>query len=165
MNRFQCRAARGLLGWSQLDLAKVCEFSETVVNAFETGFRRPSKASLATMRAQLVYAGAIFVDESDGFGVKLRSAEEQTTNWTPVVDTDVNIDGTQARVARIGLGLTLADAARELEIGLSTLVAFEAGDKAPRRSTNLKIMKGYEHLGARFFMDGERIAVSFKATP
>ena len=33
----QCRAARGLLDWTQQDLAEACGLSKTAINNFEKG--------------------------------------------------------------------------------------------------------------------------------
>jgi transcriptional regulator with XRE-family HTH domain len=65
----QSRAARGLLDWSQTDLAKRSNLSESTVRDFEKGRRVPSINNLAAIEHALAEAG---VDLVNGTGVKLR---------------------------------------------------------------------------------------------
>lgn len=72
LTREQCRAARGLLDWSQTDLAKKSELSEGTVRHFESGLRVPSVDSLTTLRAAMEKAGVEFIPENGGgAGVRL----------------------------------------------------------------------------------------------
>ncbi|GLK84436.1 hypothetical protein GCM10017653_25060 [Ancylobacter defluvii] len=70
----QSRAARGLIGWSQTELAQAAGMSLPTVKRFETGTgARVSPDAIATMRRALESAGVIFVDENgEGPGVRLR---------------------------------------------------------------------------------------------
>ena len=73
MNAAQCRAARGLVNWSQDQLAKVSTVSVTTVRNFERGAISPTANNLAALRRALEGAGVIFVDENgQGAGVRLR---------------------------------------------------------------------------------------------
>lgn len=71
----QCRAARGLLAWSQTDLANRSGISRATVAEFEVGNRRPIANNLAAIRAALETAGVIFLDDGQsvdgGPGVRL----------------------------------------------------------------------------------------------
>ncbi|WP_247991544.1 helix-turn-helix transcriptional regulator [Bradyrhizobium sp. 186] len=71
----QCRAARGLLAWSQTDLANRSGLSRATVAEFEIGNRRPIANNLAAIRAALESAGVIFLDDGQtidgGSGVRL----------------------------------------------------------------------------------------------
>jgi transcriptional regulator with XRE-family HTH domain len=76
MNVAQARAARGLLGWSQGELAEAAGLSHPTVKRFETGKgANVSADAVAKLRAALEAAGVIFVDENgEGAGVRLRKA-------------------------------------------------------------------------------------------
>jgi transcriptional regulator with XRE-family HTH domain len=71
----QCRAARGLLDWSQLDLAKQAGVGIVTVRQLEAGAHEPRRATLDVVRRALEAAGVEFIDENDesgaGAGVRL----------------------------------------------------------------------------------------------
>ena len=70
----QSRAARGLLEWSQVQLATAASVSESTIRDFEKGRRVPSVNNLAAIRRALETAGVIFVEENgEGPGVRLRN--------------------------------------------------------------------------------------------
>jgi transcriptional regulator with XRE-family HTH domain len=58
----QSRAARGLLDWSQAELAARSNLSESTIRDFEKGRRVPSINNLAAMRRALEDAGVAFID-------------------------------------------------------------------------------------------------------
>lgn len=62
----QCRAGRGLLGWTQGDLAVAAEVAIKTVTDFELGRRQPYPRTLADMRRALEDAGLTFLDENGG---------------------------------------------------------------------------------------------------
>jgi transcriptional regulator with XRE-family HTH domain len=66
----QSRAARGLLDWSQAELAARSNLSESTVRDFEKGRRVPSINNLAAIRRAIEAAGVEFID-GDQPGVKL----------------------------------------------------------------------------------------------
>ena len=69
----QLRAARGLLGWSQVDLATAAKIGRATIADFESGKRDPYARTLVELRDALEAAGVIFVAENgDGPGVRLR---------------------------------------------------------------------------------------------
>jgi transcriptional regulator with XRE-family HTH domain len=69
----QCRAARGLLNWSQDELAKLASVSVTTLRNFERGATAPMTNNLTAIRAALESAGILFIDENgQGPGVRLR---------------------------------------------------------------------------------------------
>jgi transcriptional regulator with XRE-family HTH domain len=69
----QLRAARGLIGWSQGDLAKAADVGRATIADFEAGKREPYARTLDNLRAALETAGVIFVEENgEGPGVRLR---------------------------------------------------------------------------------------------
>jgi transcriptional regulator with XRE-family HTH domain len=69
----QTRAARGLLNWSQEQLAAAAKVSVTTLRNFERGATVPVTNNLASMRAALEAAGVEFIPENGGGpGVRLR---------------------------------------------------------------------------------------------
>ena len=69
----QSRAARGMLDWSQTDLAHRSNLSESTIRDFEKGRRVPSVNNLAAVRRAFEDAGLIVIDENgEGPGVRLR---------------------------------------------------------------------------------------------
>jgi transcriptional regulator with XRE-family HTH domain len=72
----QCRAARGLLNWSQDTLAEASNVGISTVGDFERGRRTPCNHLLRDMRSALESAGIEFMPENgggpEGPGVRLR---------------------------------------------------------------------------------------------
>jgi transcriptional regulator with XRE-family HTH domain len=66
----QFRAARGLLGWSQTDLAKAAGLSLPTVKRFETAGARVSVDAVAAMRLAIEAAGVEFTNHEKP-GVRL----------------------------------------------------------------------------------------------
>lgn len=74
----QSRAARGLLDWSQAELAKRSNLGESTVRDFEKGRRTPTVNNLAAICATLEAAGVTFIEENGkGAGVMLRKGDEK----------------------------------------------------------------------------------------
>lgn len=72
----QCRAARGLLDWSQQELATRAEIGIVTVRQLEAGTIEPRRATLAVVRQAFEYAGVEFIDENGGGpGVRLRDRQ------------------------------------------------------------------------------------------
>jgi transcriptional regulator with XRE-family HTH domain len=73
MNAGQCRAARGLIGWSQEALAKEAKVAIRTLISFEKAERIPRASTMAAIRAALESAGVEFIDANGGgAGVRLR---------------------------------------------------------------------------------------------
>jgi len=73
----QCRAARGLLDWSQQDLATAATVGLVTVHQLEAGTSRPRIATLDVVRRALERAGVEFIDENGGgAGVRLRKSPQ-----------------------------------------------------------------------------------------
>ena len=68
----QCRAARALLDWSQLDLVETSDVGRSTITRFERGSHMPHASNLAAIRGALEKAGVTFIDENGG-GVKLKA--------------------------------------------------------------------------------------------
>ena len=75
-----CRAARGLLGWSQDELAQRAQVGLNTIRNFETRARSPRtgepvrlmRANLAALQSAMEAAGVQFTAEPDRIGVALR---------------------------------------------------------------------------------------------
>jgi transcriptional regulator with XRE-family HTH domain len=71
----QCRAARGLLGWSQRELSSNARVGLVTVRHFETSAHAPRLATLDAIRRAFESAGVEFIDENGGgAGVRFRKA-------------------------------------------------------------------------------------------
>lgn len=73
----QMRAARGLLGWSQSDLATKADLSLPTIKRLEGGFGpRVSDDARRRIKRALEAAGILFIDENGGgLGVRLRKRQ------------------------------------------------------------------------------------------
>jgi transcriptional regulator with XRE-family HTH domain len=67
----QCRAARGLLDWTQSELAEKAGIGVVTVRQFEGGKTAPLYATLVVLRSAFEAAGVEFLN-GDGPGVRLR---------------------------------------------------------------------------------------------
>lgn len=73
----QCRAARGLLDWSQLELAGKAGVGIVTVRQVEAGIGVPRRATLVVIRQAFEKAGVDFIDENgSGAGVRLRKSDK-----------------------------------------------------------------------------------------
>ncbi len=70
----QCRAARGLLAWSQVELAEKAQLGVVTVHQLEAGSARPRRSTLDVIRRAFEAAGVEFIDQNEraGPGVRLR---------------------------------------------------------------------------------------------
>ncbi len=72
----QCRAARGLIDWSQLELAQRAAVGIVTIRQLEAGVHAPRRSTLDVVRRALEAAGVEFIDENGGgAGVRLRKAQ------------------------------------------------------------------------------------------
>ena len=74
-----CRAARGLLDWTQSDLAKAANVSLTALRGFEAGRSIPVPNNLAAIVRALEGEGIEFLDGAAP-GVRLRVQPAKTEN-------------------------------------------------------------------------------------
>jgi len=69
----QSRAARGLLDWSQTQLAAKAGLGESTIRSFENGPRSPHPSSLVAIKSTFDAAGVVFIEAIGGeTGVRLR---------------------------------------------------------------------------------------------
>ena len=71
----QCRAARGLLGWSQQELANAAGVGIVTVHQLEAGIGQPRRSTIDVIKRAFQLAGVDFIDANGGGpGVRLRKA-------------------------------------------------------------------------------------------
>jgi transcriptional regulator with XRE-family HTH domain len=69
----QCRAARGLVAWSQQELAQKAGVGVVTVHQLEAASSQPRRATLDVIRRAFEAAGVQFINEDGGGpGVRLR---------------------------------------------------------------------------------------------
>lgn len=73
MTRGQCRAARGLLGWTLTDLANASEVNLNTISKFERGDNTPRPSTLKVLQRALEDAGIEFIP-GNGKGAGVRFA-------------------------------------------------------------------------------------------
>jgi transcriptional regulator with XRE-family HTH domain len=73
MTPAQCRAARGLIDWSQQQLAEAARVGVVTVRQFEGGAAEPRRVTMDALGRALESAGVEFIAENGGGpGVRLR---------------------------------------------------------------------------------------------
>jgi len=71
----QCRAARGLIDWSQMELAERAGVGIVTIRQLEAGIHAPRRSTIDVVRRALEAAGVEFIAENGGGpGVRLRKA-------------------------------------------------------------------------------------------
>lgn len=73
MSPAQSRAARGLLGWSEADLARKAGCDPSLVRDFEAGYADAPSGQIEVLRSAFMAAGILFTD-SPMPGVSLDAA-------------------------------------------------------------------------------------------
>jgi transcriptional regulator with XRE-family HTH domain len=74
----QCRAARGLLEWSQQELAERAQVGIVTVHQLEAGTSEPRRATVQAIRRAFEIAGVEFIDENGGGpGVRLKKRQQK----------------------------------------------------------------------------------------
>jgi transcriptional regulator with XRE-family HTH domain len=74
----QCRAARGLLSWTQTELASAASVGVVTVRQFEGQSGEPRTATLTVIRQAFEAAGVQFIPENGGgAGVRMRDRAER----------------------------------------------------------------------------------------
>jgi transcriptional regulator with XRE-family HTH domain len=76
----QCRAARGLVAWTQEQLAEQAGVSRSTVRDFETGRHELHRASAAVIRAAFERAGILLIEPEGDLGPGVR-----LNGWQPLV--------------------------------------------------------------------------------
>ena len=72
----QCRAARGLLAWTQYDLADRAGVGTVTIHQLESGVSQPRRATLDVVRRAFEAGGVEFIAENgSGEGVRFSKPE------------------------------------------------------------------------------------------
>jgi DNA-binding XRE family transcriptional regulator len=75
MTPAQCRAARGLLSWTQDDLARAAAVGIVTVRQFEADKGSPRRSTLSVIQQAFESAGVEFIPENGGgAGVRVRES-------------------------------------------------------------------------------------------
>ena len=77
MTPAQCRAARGIIDWTQADLARSAEVGIVTLRQFERGASEPRRAILKALRDALEQAGVRFIGANRGGGPGVRLREDR----------------------------------------------------------------------------------------
>lgn len=82
----QCRAGRGLLNWTQDQLATNARVSRATIADFENSSRKPQTNNLRSIADCMFAAGVEFIAEQDklGVGVRFRERKLEHTNSVKV---------------------------------------------------------------------------------
>jgi len=76
ITRAQIRAARALIGWTQIDLAQASGISQVAIKNLERGVTDPRVSTLISIQDALDQAGVMFLEPGDtrdgGAGVRLK---------------------------------------------------------------------------------------------
>ena len=101
MSPAQSRAARGLLGWSEADLAAKVGLDEAFgAGAFEAGRSDPASGQVEALRSALMTAGAVFSNgDSPGVRLERRDAPDEGTR-ADALTTENDREPQAARIAR-----------------------------------------------------------------
>ena len=76
MSPGQCRAARGLLGWTQRELSNRARVGLVTICHFETAAHVPRLATLDAITRAFELAGIVFIHENGGGpGLRLRQRQ------------------------------------------------------------------------------------------
>ena len=76
MTPAQCRAARGLLDWTQVKLAEAAGLLLSTVVKFERSGRAVAAGAVPTMKRALESAGVEFISENgSGAGVRMKKGK------------------------------------------------------------------------------------------
>lgn len=121
----QCRAARGLLGWTQQDLADQTGLSKTAINNFERGLADTKQVSLLLIRDAFEKGGAEFpTPHSVGRKIEdvsiLKGESANTSLWDDIFET-LKQDGGEVLISSVDEKRVLKDNAEGIERHLARL--------------------------------------------
>jgi transcriptional regulator with XRE-family HTH domain len=145
----QIRAARGLLGWSQSELASRAGLSVPTVKRLEGGFGpKVSDAACTKLRKAIEAAGIKFIDEDGGAGVLKVSNSVPDEAIRKVRKVSIR----QIKAARALLGWSQEQLAAAANMSIPTIKRLEAhdGPLGGRAETGDKIEAALEKADIEF---------------
>lgn len=108
----QCRAARGLLGWTQQELADIAGLSKTAINNFEKSHSDIKRDSLIAIQNALENAGVEFLDHD---GIRKRMENVKIIRSPHIYSKLIQDIGQQAEAQSTGEVLIASYSAPEKE--------------------------------------------------
>jgi transcriptional regulator with XRE-family HTH domain len=87
----QCRAARGLVAWTQGQLAKKAGVSRSTVREFEKGRHELHRASAAVIRAAFQAAGIVLIEADGDLGPGVRLLN----SWRPMTKGPMSAEASE----------------------------------------------------------------------
>lgn len=176
----QLRAARGLLGLSQRDLAVLSKVSRATIADFEAGKRQPYPRTLADLQRCLEGAGVAFTTDDDLLGVRIKRAHLPVSHAAssparPVAPAKAKEDGQIAqlrrrvldRFAKAGvtpeqvkagrelLGWSESDLASKVGVSETAISLFEREKRRLLMVDTSRLRAALEAAGVEFVHDGE----------
>jgi transcriptional regulator with XRE-family HTH domain len=169
----QLRAARGLLGWSQKELAVEAKVGRATIADFEVGKRRPYPRTLADLQRTLEAAGVEFVN-GDDLGVKIKRsilmAPRPVANERPTISAsskartparraddqiEVTVTPEQVKTARELLGWSQAELAAKVGVSETAITLFEREKRRLLVLDSKALRSALESAGVEFTNFGE----------
>jgi transcriptional regulator with XRE-family HTH domain len=165
----QCRAARGLLDWTQQELAQKAGLGIVTVRQLEAGTHKPRRATLDVVRRAFERAGVEFIYENGGgagvrfrkptrssasedrFARRFRERNEIITHEHFLINKDLAVTAEQLRAARGLLGWSQSELAARAGLSLPTVRRVES-ESGPRVSdeARTRLKKALESAGVGF---------------
>jgi transcriptional regulator with XRE-family HTH domain len=131
----QIRAARTLLGWSQVRLALSARLDHSTISKLESGRRKPQTETLDQLREVLEARGVALTNDPEG--------EEAMAVITLA----------QIRGARAMLGIDQFELGRLAGLSVTGIANIERGASKPRASTLRSIQSALETAGVIFIAE------------
>jgi transcriptional regulator with XRE-family HTH domain len=160
----QCRAARGLLDWTQDQLASAARVRAATISKFENGISTLQQVTLHAIQHAFEAAGVEFTNGGQP-GVRLKASPLTISVDQPAVTTEApeRITGAQIRAGRALLNWSTAVLAKRCGVPRAVILKAEGVDSVPRVGTKqLAAIKkaieegGVELLGSTGVNRGER---------
>jgi len=141
----QCRAARGLLGLSQANVAEAAHLTAPTIRGFERHGKAPSYNNLQAIQRALEAAGVVFVAAGQGGpGVRLSMPSTAVAGSQPLLTPGL------CRAGRYMLSLSQQQLAEAAGVARSTVAEFERGAREPATESLAALRDALESSGLEF---------------
>lgn len=177
----QLRAARGLLGLSQRELAALSKVSRATIADFEAGKRQPYARTLVDLQRALEAAGVGFVSDDDLVGIKIKrsrlpaqtavsvtSRKPESAERAPSLrrvtlrrplpsdgSAEANVTAEQIKVGRELLGWSQEELATKVGVSETAVGLFEREKRRLLTVDTAKLRAALETAGVEFTAAGE----------